>query len=177
MSLAVVDQAKHPVDTNVTSFLYLNEDGFGEGQQIQTTAKSCTNLTFIVFSPFDTEILDLYYAKGPCGNSELSVRNSILFTNCTYPIGFRSSNSPTRCECICVPQLAPYITIYESTNSLLRVGTNSWITYVNDSNSTGYIIRPIYPFDYCQPETENISVNLNAPGGANTICIHNHNRR
>ena len=174
VSLVAVDQAKHPVDANITSFLYSNEGGFGEGQQIQTTAKLCTNLTFNVFSPFDTEILGLY-AEGPYGNSELSVRNSsILFTNCTCPVGFRSSNSPTRCECICDPQLAPYITICnESTSSLLRVDTNSWITYVNDSNSTGYIIRPICPFDYCQPETENISVNLNVPGGANAICAHN----
>jgi hypothetical protein len=72
-------------------------------------------------------------------------------------------------------QLAPYITICnESTSSLLRVGTYSWITYVSDSNSTGYIIRPVCPFDCCQPETENIIVNLNVSGGANAIiCAHN----
>ena len=174
VSLVAVDQVKHPVEANITSFLYSNDGGFEEGQQIQTTTKSCTNLTFTVFSPLDREIIGLY-AEGPCGNSELSVRNiSILFTNCTCPIGFKSSNSPSRCECICDPQLAPYITICnDSTSSLLRVDTNSWITYVGDSNPTGYIIRPVCPFDYCQSVTENISVNLNVPDGANAQCAHN----
>ena len=174
VSLIAVDQVKHPVEANITSFLYSNEGGFEEGQQIQSTSKSCTNLTFNVFSPLDREIIGLY-AEGPCGNSELAVRNiSILFTNCICPIGFKPSNSPSRCECICDTQLAPHITICnESTSSLLRVGTNSWITYVGDSNFTGYIIRPVCPFDYCRPVTDNVSVNLNVPGGANAQCAHN----
>ena len=174
ISLVAVDQVENAVDANITSFLFSSEGGFSEGQQIQNTSKLCTNLKFNVFSPLDSEMIGLY-AEGPCGNSERVVRYvHIIFTNCTCPIGFIPSNSSTRCECMCDPQLDPYITECSPSNSsLLRMGTNSWLTYVNDSDTAGYIIESVCPFDYCQPATELVSINLNIPGGADAQCANN----
>ena len=178
ISLMAIDQVGHPVEANITSFLDSNRGGFGEDQQIQNISKSCTNLKFNVFSPLDSEMIGLY-AEGPCGNSERVVRYvHILFTNCTCPIGFIPSNSTTRCECMCDPKLDPHITECSPSNSsLLRMGTNSWITYVNDSDTAGYVIESVCPFDYCQPTTELVSINLNIPGGADAQCAYNRTGR
>ena len=60
-----------------------------------------------------------------------------------------------------------------TTESLMRVNTNSWITYTNDTDPPGYIIHPNCPFDYCQPRFKNISMNLNLPNGADAQCAYN----
>ena len=176
VSLVAVDQVKHPVKATINSFLSSFEGGFDEGQQLQGVRRSCTDLAFNVVSPESHETLNLF-PEGPCGNAELTVRYvNITFTDCTCPIGFEpSNNSPTRCECVCDSELDPHITICnESTSSLLRVGTNSWITYINDTDRPGYVIDPVCPFDYCHPPTEkNISFNLNLPNGSDAQCTYN----
>ena len=103
---------------------------------------------------------------------------NIQFLNCTCPVGFEPSdyNSwSTSCECKCHSALYPYyITNCNSTtNLLLRVNTNSWITYINDTEQPGYVIHPNCPFDYCHPPTVNISMNLNLPNGADAQCAYN----
>ena len=55
----------------------------------------------------------------------------------------------------------------------MRVNTNSWITYINDTDPPGYVIHPKCPYDYCQPQAINISLNLNFPNGADTQCAYN----
>ena len=174
VSLVAVDQVNHSVDASIISSLFPHDGGFGEGQQIQSVERNCTDLTFNVFSPHDSETMDLY-AVGPCGSYTPSIQHlDIQFINCTCPVGFEPFNSETRCECICDPELFPYITTCNSTTeSLIRVDTNSWITYVNDTDSPGYIIHPNCPFDYCQPPNENISINLNLPNGTDMQCAYN----
>ena len=174
VSLVAVDQVNHSVDANIISSLSLHDGGFREGQQTQSVERNCTKITFNVFSPHGSETINLF-ADGPCGSSTPSIQHlDIQFTDCTCPIGFEpSTNSETRCECICHPDLSPYITNCNSTTgSLVRVNTNSWITYVNDTDPPGYVIHPNCPFDYCQPPTENISITL--PNGADAQCVYNH---
>ena len=176
VSLVAVDQVNRSVDANIISSLSLHDGGFREGQQTQSVERNCTKITFNVFSPHGSETINLF-ADGPCESSTPSIQHLyIQFTDCTCPVGFKpSTNNETRCECNCDPDLSPYITNCNSTTgSLVRVNTNSWITYVNDTDPPGYVIHPNCPFDYCQPPTENVSINLNLPNGADAQCAYNH---
>ena len=177
VSLVAVDQVNHSVNANISSSLSSQDGGFREGQQTQSVERNCTKITFNVFSPHDSETINLF-ANGPCGSSTPSIRHlDIQFTDCTCPVGFQvePSNSDTRCECICDPKLSRYITSCNSTTeSFIRMNTNSWITYINDTDPPGYVIHPNCPFDYCQPPTENVSINLNLPNGADAQCAYNH---
>ena len=176
LSLVAVDQVNHSVDANITSSLTSPDGGLGEGQQTQKVNRNCTDLSFNVFSPDDSETMTLC-ADGPCESSTSSIQHvNIQFLNCTCPVGFEPSNSrPTRCECICDSALSSYITnCNHTTNSLLRVSTNSWITYISDTDPPGYVIHPNCPFDYCHPPTINVSMNLNLPNGEDAQCVYNH---
>ena len=129
-----------------------------------------------MYSHKDIEKISLFAADGLCENPAASKRHiNVVFLNCTCPIGFESSkNSPTKCECVCDSLLSPHITdCHPATESLLRLGTNSWITYVNDTNLSGYVIHPNCPFDYCYPPAKQVSFNLNQPGGTDSQCSHN----
>ena len=47
------------------------------------------------------------------------------------------------------------------------------MSYINDTDSPGYVIYPNCPFDYCQSPTDNVNINFNIPNGADAQCIHN----
>ena len=177
VSLVAVDQVNHSVNANISSSLSSHDGGFREGQQTQSVGRNCSNITLNVFSPHGSETINLF-ADGPCESSTPSIRHLyIQFTDCTCPVGFEPfTNSETRCECICDSDLSPHITNCNSTTgSLVRVNTNSWITYINDTDPPGYVIHPNCPFDYCQPSTKNVSINLNHPNGADAQCAYNRN--
>ena len=147
-------QVNHSVNANIISSLSSHEGGLIEGQQTQSVETNCTNLSFNVFSPHDSETI-YFFADGPCESSTPSVRYlNIQFTDYTCPVGFEPFNSDIRCECVCDSELSPYITRCNSTTeSFIRVNTSSWITYTNDTDPPGYVIHPNCPFDYCQPPT------------------------
>ena len=58
-----------------------------------------------------------------------------------------------------------------TTKSLVRLHTNSWITYINDSDPQGYLIYSNCPFDYCYPQTEKVSFSL--PDDVDAQCLYN----
>ena len=172
--LVAVDQVNHSVDANIISSLSSQDGGFSEGQQTQSIGKNCSNVTFNVFSPHNSEKVNLF-ADGPCGSSTLSTRHLYIeFSECTCPVGFQPLDSDTRCGCDCDSKLSPHITSCNSTTkSLVRVNTNSWITHINDTDPPGYVIHPNCPLDYCRPLTENVSMNLNLPDGSDAQCAYN----
>ena len=174
MPLVAVDQVNHSVDANIISSLSSQDGGFSEGQQTQSVGKICSNVTFNVFSPHNSETINLF-ADGPCGSSTLSTRHLYIeFSDCTCPAGFQPLDSDTRCGCDCDSKLSPHITSCNSTTkSLVRVNTNSWITHINDTDPPGYVIHLNCPLDYCQPPTENVSMNLNLPDGSDAQCAYN----
>ena len=174
VSLVAVDQVNHTVNGDIISFLTSTNGNFGGGQQTQKVSRNCTDLIFNVFSPQDAERIMLY-VDGPCGSSSSSIQNvNIQFLNCTCPVGFEPSDSVSSCECECHSVLSPYITKCDyATSSLVRVGTNLWITYINDTLVPGYVLHPYCPIDYCYLSTENVSINLNLPNGADMQCDHN----
>ena len=170
--LVAVDQVNHTVDANITTEVTSFKVGLGEGQQIQEIKSNCSNLTLTVFSPNNFKTLKLY-ADGPCRGIGPSTKQvNIHFLECTCSIGFIPSNNITSCECTCDPKLFPCYTkgCNNKTNSLLREGTNSWITYTNDTDPLGYIIYPYCPFDYCHPSTE--PVNFTVSTGVDAQCAY-----
>ena len=177
VSLVAVDQVNHTMDANITISLPLSEGGFGEGQQTQSVERHCTNLTFNVFSPHDHESISIN-PDGPCVGAALSTSHmTIRFIECTCPVGFQPhsvSQSSSRCECDCDSVLSPHITECNiTTSSVLRKGTNSWITYINGTEPSQYIIYLNCPLDYCQPQSKSVTINFNLPNGADSQCIYN----
>ena len=173
MLLIAVDQINRSVNANIISSLSSQEGGFGEGQQSQSVNRNCSKLTFNVFSPYKSETIQLY-PNGPCGNAALSSRYlHIKFIDCSCPIGFEPLSSEAECQCICDSKLSSYITTCNATaETILRENTKLWITYVNDTDPPGYVIHPNCPFDYCQPPTTDVSVNLNLPAGPDAQCAY-----
>ena len=180
ISLVAVDQVNHTIQNVIIhSSLGSPQSGLGYGQIAQKTANACTNLNFTISSPHSHEELILY-AEGPCRNvSRSQSRVSIVFQPCNCPkIGFQPKyNEPEAitCECICDSRLYPYITGNEcnyQTGSLTRK-SNFWIIYVDipTAASSGYVIYPNCPLDYCLP---NVPVNLNiANGSDHSQCAKN----
>ena len=174
VSLVAVDQVNHTVNADISSVLSSPLGGFGEGQQTQSVGRNCTILTYNVFSPHDFETLYLY-PNGPCESATFSTSHvTIQFIECTCPVGFEplsNSQSPTRCECVCDSALSPYITVCNiTTSSVLRMDTNSWITYINDTDPPKYVIYQNCPFDYCKPQIQSVIINFNIPNGADSQC-------
>ena len=176
VSLVAVDHVNRSMETDIVSFLLSSDGGFGEGQQTQRVRRNCTDITFNVFSSRNSETIILF-ASGPCGRAEPSIVHlDVRFVNCSCPIGFEpSKDKPSRCECICDSRLSDFINNCNyATKSLIRVNTNSWITFLNNtSKQPGYVIHPFCPFDFCQSPTENVSINLNLHNGADTQCALN----
>ena len=175
--VVAVDQAKNIVKADITTSISSPDSSFGEGQHTHRVERNCTELSYNLFSRHKSEKINLF-ANGPCGNATFSTGQvTIEFTDCTCPIGFAplsNSQTSTNCECICDSKLSPFITNCNyTTRSVLRVGTNSWITYINDTDPPGYIKYPKCHFDYCKPLTKNISINFNLPSGADAQCAYN----
>ena len=177
MSVVAVDQVNNTVEANVSSSLSSFNGGFGESQQNQNLGRNCTALKYNVFSPHNSETIN-FFADGPCRSAALSTSHiTIQFTECTCPVGFQplsNNKSSTRCECICDSRLSPFITLCDyATSSVFRVSTNSWITYINDTDLPGYVKCRYCPFDYCKHSQDNVSINFNLPNGADAHCSYN----
>ena len=174
VELIAVDQVDHPVNATIYSSLYKTGGGLVKGQSIQYTTTTCTKLNFNLFSPSDKEEL-IMYADGPCMYSPQSQRRlDIQFTACdSCPIGFEKHvDETTVCECICDSKLEPYITRCNASTELLEREGSFWITYIStgDNATSGYLIYPHCPLNYCIPPTSKIEINLNIPSGDNVQC-------
>ena len=178
IKVAAVDEVGHLVSTRIHSRLRSTGGGFGSGQEIQNTSKTCTELNFNLFSPNDKEEL-IMVAEGPCDNSPQSQKQlTIHFTACdSCPIGFeKHTDEDTSCQCVCDSQLEPYITKCNASTELLEREGDFWITYVNGSyNATsGYLLYAHCPLNYCKPPSTKVEINLNIPGGADVQCADGH---
>jgi hypothetical protein len=49
--------------------------------------------------------------------------------------------------------------------------TRAWISHINDTNLTGYLVYPNCPFDYCLSTSS--PIDLNQPNGADAQCAFN----
>ena len=169
------DQVHHAVDARIQCFLNSSAGWLGEGQQIQNITKACTELKYKLFTPNDYEELAFSPVSAPCNNiSGISERSIIIEIICSCPIGFQiSNNNEISCDCVCHHVLQSYekTECNPTTKSIIR-RENFWISYINNtwSNSSGYIIYPHCPFDYCYTPDKQVSINLNLPNGLDAQC-------
>ena len=173
VSLVAVDQIGHPVNATIQASLNFTESGLAEGQLNRKIFAECTDLTFNVVSPHNSEELTLYASDGPCKDTELSKRTiEVQFLPCDFcRIGLLPVISKTNCTCKCHNNIQQYIEQCNiSSGAFVRQPqVRAWISYVND---TGYLIYPNCPFDYCS--SLNTSIDLNQPSGADAQCAFKH---
>ena len=173
------DQVHHAVNASIQTSLNSSAGGLGEGQEIQTIDKACTELKYNLFIPDNYEELIFSTVRAPCNNiSGISERSIMIEIICSCGIGFQvlSNNDETSCECVCDRVLQSYekTECNSTTESIIR-RENFWIAYRFHtwSNSSGYVIYPNCPFDYCYTPDKQVSVNLNHPNGSDTQCDSN----
>ena len=175
VELIAYDQVHHAVNASIQCSLNSLTGGLGEGQQTQNINKACTALKYNLFTPNNYEGLTFSPARAPCNNiSGISERSVVIEIICSCPIGFQISNdNETSCDCICDQVLQSYekTECNPKTESIIR-RENFWISYINHtwSNSSGYVIYPHCPFDYCYTPDKQVSVNLNLPNGSDAQC-------
>ena len=167
LSLVVVDQVNHTVNATIHS-VSSSFNGIGFVRQVHNIDEGCTNLKITVL--FKSSQLALYPVN-PCNNRGSSQRIlKIQFSGCLCPIGFWPSDNTGDCRCICDPKLPKIIkTCVVQIASVIREG-DFWIGYINSTITSGYLVYPNCPFDYCQPATPPVSINFNTHNGTDAQC-------
>ena len=174
-SVVAVDQIGHPVNGTIQTSLKFTESGLAEGQLTREIPAKCTDLTFNVVSPHSTEELTLYASDGPCKDAELSKMTlGIHFLPCSCLIGLQpSGKNKTNCTCECHTDIHQYVEQCDPhTGSFVRQSqSKAWISYINDTQPSGYLVYSNCPFDYCK--SPGPSIDLNQLNGANVQCAFN----
>ena len=172
LSVVAVDQNGQPVSATIQTSLQFTESGLAEGQLARNIPAECTNLTFNIVSPHISEHLSLYASDGPCKDAELSRATvQIHFLPCSCPIGLQESGmNSTNCTCDCHSNISQYVDHCDSQSGLLfkKPQSRAWISYINDTDQTGYLVYPNCPSDYCLSNSP--PVDLNQPNGADAQC-------
>ena len=177
LSVVAVDQVGQPVSANIQTALHFTESGLAEGQLARRIPAECTDLTFNIVSPQNTENLTLYASDGPCNDADLSsITVDIQFLPCGCPIGLQISGiNNTNCTCECHNDISQYVEQCDSQTGLLvkQSQSRAWISYINDTDlrETGFLVYPNCPFDYCLLLSP--PIDLNQPDGADTQCAFN----
>ena len=175
VSLVAVNQIGYPVDGTIHATLKFTESGLAEGQLTRKIHGKCTDLDFNIVSPHDTEELILYASDGPCKDAPLSRKTvKVHFVPCSCPVGLQvSTNNDTNCTCDCHHDIDQYVEQCDGhTGSFVRKSqSRAWISYINHTNSAGYLVYSNCPFDYCN--SSHSPVDLNHPDGADALCAFN----
>ena len=174
IELVAVDHARHTVNAAVRTTLLRTGGHLGDGQIYQQVIhKNCTKFTYNVFSPNNEEVLNMHI-------DTTSVKTTLIiqFTACDFcPIGFNKTvDERNVCKCVCDPKLKDYVKSCNATREVITREGEFWITYINTSDVTtsGYLIYPFCPYNYCLPSTSTVEINLNLPKGADSQCADGH---
>ena len=167
VSLAAVDQVMQMMPGTIRAELTSSSGSnarLGDFQNIMQIEGTCTDLNYSLSSVNSSEKLVLF-AEGPCGSTRISARTLVVeFLPC--PTGFVLSNG----ICTCEKRLQEYITAcYVDGEIIVRRGT-LWVGAVYENSTyTGLILHPNCPFDYCETNATDITLNNTDPQ-----CAHNH---
>ena len=175
LSVIAVDQNGQPISATIQTSLHFTESGLAEGQLARRIPAKCTNLTFNVVSRHVSENLSLYASDGPCKDAEFSRATiQINFLPCSCPIGLQESGmNNTNCTCDCHSDISQYVDQCDSHTGLLfkQPQIRAWISYINDTDQTGYLVYANCPFDFCLSNSP--PVDLNQPNGSDVQCAFN----
>ena len=176
VSLASIDQMNNPVNGLIHASFNFAGSAVATGQATREIPDKCTNLTFNVLSPNNSEQLTLYALDGPCRDVNLSkISLDINFRLCSCPIGLQIvGTNDTSCNCKCHEKIDQYVEECDrNTGAFLRKSqSRAWIAFTNNTNPSGYLVYPNCPFDYCNFSL-NLSINLNHLNGTNAQCAFN----
>ena len=114
---------------------------FVDFQNIQPVGKTCTNLTYTIFSTNAKETVKLY-ADGQCSTAGNPLTIYIVLLPC--PHGFMLSKSGA---CVCGQRLQKYTNSCNITDRTIAHDGDYWMGY--DNQSEELILHPHCPFDYC----------------------------
>ena len=173
--LAVVDQVGNTVSGTVQTALKFSESGIAPGQLSREILAECTNMSFNVVSPHDSEELTLYASDRPYYDAEPSkMVVQLTFLPCSCPIGLQvSGDNATNCTCECHDMIKEYVEYCDRTTGLFvkKARSNVWISYINDTEPPALLVYLNCPYDYCV--SSRVLVNLNEPNGADAQCAFN----
>ena len=115
-------------------------------QKTQESEQHCNILRYTIYSRAALEEVHLY-AEGPCPRLGDPLIVIVKLREC--PAGFAISESKN--ACVCVERLLKYTSSCNITDATIERSGNFWVGYSN--SSTGLILHPHCPFDYCTTET------------------------
>ena len=179
--VAIVDRGNHIVKGYIESEIR-GSAPVRDDQKIQDVRNGCTTLIFNIYSFAVSQQLvmspwlkdDSIYIS--TAGSERSIK--INFLACiSCPIGFQQIKDDAKgCDCVCDEmKLESYVINCNYTReTITKKSTNAWITYLSVKNTSGYLMYPYCPMDYCFPPDTTVEINLNIPNGADAQCAHNH---
>ena len=152
VAVAAVGQENGTVPSSViASFGLESTASVNMGQVSQTTAATCTSLTYTIFSQNKDEKLKLAVVeKCPYITQSLYLKISIL----QCPRGFELSGSPAQCKC--QERLLEYTQICTIDDQKIHRTSNFWLGY--DNAIQGLVLHPYCPFDYCTPPPNNFTI-------------------
>ena len=166
------DKVHNAVNSIVSCSLNSSGGGLDMGQDLQNINAICTKLYFTLYSP-DNYVQLTLSLDSTCKALGITEQRVMIDTTCSCPIGFQvHNNDQTTCDCVCDKVLQPYdkTDCDKQSQSIIRKD-NFWINYINSSNSSGYVIYPNCPYDYCHTPEESIAINLINPEGYEAQCI------
>ena len=167
LSLASFGQAKHIVNSTVLSKNVDFNNDYRLSPTIQSTGKSCTQVTYRLFSSVtNTQSRKVLYFDGPCQSLRQGLDLFIDILPC--PVGFKLLGE----ECVCEARLKNFTQrCFIDNSSIERTTNNFWVSQqTNDSGPIdGLVIHEGgCPFDYCTNTA--INVTLDDP---NVQCDNN----
>ena len=117
-------------------------------QKVQEIAQHCSILHYTIYPLASLEEVHLeLYAEGPCPRLGDPLKAFVKLRKC--PAGFAMSESKN--SCLCEERLLEYTSSCNITDATIEHSGNFWVGYSN--SSSGLILHPHCPFDYCTTET------------------------
>ena len=177
LDVAITDRGNHIVSGSIESEIR-GSTTIRDDQKMQDVTNGCTASIFNIYSFEASQQLimspqlksDSIYISTAASERNIKL-NILACINC--PIGFQQIKDDARgCDCVCdVMKLESYILKCNYIReTIIKKGTTAWIGYLNTS---GYLIYPYCPMDYCFPSDETVEINLNIQNGADAQCAHN----
>ena len=182
IDVAIVDKGNHAVNGSIISeirgHVLIRDD-----QTIQdvTELNGCTPLIINIYS-FQISQQLILSPKLDTGSIHELVKKSKRITKLYFlacmdcPIGFQQIKDDGRgCDCVCEAKLELHIISCNYTReTVIKKGTRVWISYLSVKNTSGYLIYPYCPMNYCFPPDTIVEINLNIKNGADAQCAHSH---
>ena len=158
VSLVAVGQRNGTVPSATTA-IYDPDNGatFGDLQSTQRIDHTtCSELNYTIFSRKQTETFKIY-VDSSCGLEGIPLSVNVTLLKC--PIGFYLFNSSN--QCVCEERLQKYTSKCNiSSLEITRTASDDfWVGVDNTNGTEGLILHPHCPFDYCNTDTVNFTLN------------------